>query len=601
MKLDEQQVAPHRIEVRLVQRESQRPGEHAEPFEVVQANFVLAVDALEPRLAGVGTAVILEIQLAVPHRQRLRLPRDIAHQFAGLLEAHRRQADLRAPVAHAPAGLDHLRRRPTAAVAPAEGQQRLDEPILLAVLRPCLLHVLDAEHRVVGQPGARGRGDEVRGRLAAVDPAPAERVVRETVELAPTDLAGHEAVHARQAQQLRQGGRVAEDVRQPEHAAVEVEFLLEIPLAVEKLAHQRFTGRHVGVHLYPGGAVGLPSAGRHLGFDLLEQVRRIALDPRVRLRAGLLEHPSVVFTQQGELRGEGAHALVVRLTDLPQPRQVDVRVPGADDRRHVVLGLELRQVLIEHALGSRQRSVKRLMARVALPRGRETAAGVLSEVQRFERRVQAAQQLLAHRRAGVEPVHDVQQHAQVVIQPVGGRVAPLQVERAHAMAAVAAGGEEHRADVVRLSRLEGKADRAMLLVDGAGPPAVDEHLTFRTGRIVVVLAVAQVAGFMAYMQFDDALRPVGGNRRLGAEPCPLLAAAPFPPGSDWPPVVRVVGRRRVEARLGWVQRHQPVHRGGRPQVHGLEEAEVFAKLGNAQLQVCGHRRGLLQAWGRSRL
>ena len=333
VELHEQQVFPEAVEGGLVELVAALPASDAEPLEVVQADLVLAVGPLDPGLGGVGAAVEFEVELAVPDGQGRGLGLDLLDEVADLAVAELRQPGGRRVVRQPLAGLEHQFRRPAAAVAPAEREQALARDALLLVLLPVALEFLDVEHAVVGEEpiAAAGGGDELHRDLAAVEAAPAERVVREAVELVPGDLAGDERVAVRQLQQLRQGGRVAEHVGQPQVPAVDAELLGEVLLAVEELADERLAAGDVHVAFAPGGAFGLPAAGLDELLDLGQQVRGVLLQPLVGLRAGLLEDPVGVLLQQADLRGERADELVVRHADRPEPAQVDVGVAHRQD------------------------------------------------------------------------------------------------------------------------------------------------------------------------------------------------------------------------------------------------------------------------------
>jgi len=59
----------------------------------------------------------------------------------------------------------------------------------------------------------------------------------------------------------------------------------------------------------------------------------VVLDHPVDVRLALQETVARVLPYQRQLRGKGAHALVLGLNERPQPRDVDMRVPEAEQRR----------------------------------------------------------------------------------------------------------------------------------------------------------------------------------------------------------------------------------------------------------------------------
>src|SRR5687767_355182 len=127
------------------------------------------------------------------------------------------------------------------------------------------------------------------------------------------------------------------------------ELLLEIPLAIEHLAHHRLAGWDLAVRLYPRAAYGLPSSLLDPPPYPLEDLRRFRFYPPVELGRGLVEHEIVVALHEREHAREGPTSLAHGLGDGPQPSQVEVRVARqgeAPDRR--ILGFQLLQAAGDH-------------------------------------------------------------------------------------------------------------------------------------------------------------------------------------------------------------------------------------------------------------
>ena len=72
--------------------------------------------------------------------------------------------------------------------------------------------------RIVAQ---RGHMDQ---HLAVIQTRPQEAVVGELIVPVPAELDGHEVVHAAFPDDLRQGGRIAEDIGEPEGLHIETEL-----------------------------------------------------------------------------------------------------------------------------------------------------------------------------------------------------------------------------------------------------------------------------------------------------------------------------------------------------------------------------------------
>ena len=114
---------------------------------------------------------------------------------------------------------------------------------------------------------------EVREHPAAVDALPPEGAVGEPVLLVPRQLLRHEAVAPGGGEDLRERGRVAEHVGDPDLAATAAEVLLEETLTVDELADDGLPARDVGVRLHPHAAHGDPLPGGGLLLDAGEQRR----------------------------------------------------------------------------------------------------------------------------------------------------------------------------------------------------------------------------------------------------------------------------------------------------------------------------------------
>ena len=89
-----------------------------------------------------------------------------------------------------------------------------------------------------GNVGVARRGDKVRRQFRAVDPAPAEAVVRELIVLVPRELGGNHELNSRLPEELRQCGRETERIRQPRHLALYAQCAAAVADAIQELPHQ---------------------------------------------------------------------------------------------------------------------------------------------------------------------------------------------------------------------------------------------------------------------------------------------------------------------------------------------------------------------------
>ena len=96
---------------------------------------------------------------------------------------------------------------------------------------------------------------------------------------------------------MRQAGGVAKAIWKPEDFHIQPKFSAKKLLAVIKLPEHAFAADEVGVHLYPSGALHLPTAGLHSRFDTLVKLRGPFLDPAVELRLRCAEDIIRVFLQ----------------------------------------------------------------------------------------------------------------------------------------------------------------------------------------------------------------------------------------------------------------------------------------------------------------
>ncbi len=332
VELVEQHLLPRGVE-RIDDVDRHRPARGPPQLGLAQEPLAPTVADLGARLAGQRAAVHLEVQLAVPHRDRgtsRGLGLDRVEELRHRAQPHLRQpVEIRHPVGPA----EHLPGGTTATVAVAVGHQAPVAPGVLAEVALGVAHLLGRDHRVVGVDRR-----EVGEHLAAVEATPAERRVREAVLLVPAELLGDEAVAPAGAEDLRRGGRVAEHVGDPNLGAAHTEARLEVALAVHQLAHQALPARQVHVGLDPHPADRLPLPAGDLGGDPLEQLRGAFLDPRVLRRLRAREAVVGVVVHQAHRRGERAQALALRLAQRPQPGGVDVGVADRDDAVRAVAG-----------------------------------------------------------------------------------------------------------------------------------------------------------------------------------------------------------------------------------------------------------------------
>src|SRR5215203_5021853 len=87
-----------------------------------------------------------------------------------------------------------------------------------------------------------------------------QQVERKGVGLVPVQLAGKEPVQTCAAQELGYAGREAERVREPGDLAAHAELLLEVPLPVKQLAHERLAAGDLAIRFRPRTSYGFPAS-----------------------------------------------------------------------------------------------------------------------------------------------------------------------------------------------------------------------------------------------------------------------------------------------------------------------------------------------------
>ncbi|MEJ7720155.1 MAG: hypothetical protein WKF58_06760 [Ilumatobacteraceae bacterium] len=301
-------------------------GDGSPQLGLEQQPLAAAVAELRLDLARERGAMGLEVELATPHG-RLGAGGDLG---VDEIEVVRRAPDVdrghAVEVGEPARSFEHVRGGSTATVAVSERHQRVTRP---AVIR----EVGRREGELFGRHlcVVRVDGREVREHPCAVESLPPERVVREPVRLVPRELLCHESGDAGGGEHLREPGRIAEHVGDPDLGAAHAEARLEVALAEHELTNDRLARRkvHVGLDPHPADRDELPT--RDVVADALEQGGVVLLDPGVVL--GLRAHEAVVRVSVHHRHGrrERPAALAPRLADRPQPCGVDVGVPAGDD------------------------------------------------------------------------------------------------------------------------------------------------------------------------------------------------------------------------------------------------------------------------------
>ena len=168
----------------------------------------------------------------------------------------------------------------------------------------------------------------IRQHATAVRRLPPEQLQWQLVDLVLHHLLGKEVADPGLLVHLRQLPVIAKRIRVPPNMHVDAEFAVKITGADEQLPHLRLTIRHVQIWLDPHASHKLPTALFDALLDIVKRTRKLGFHPIAILRRGLCERVIRIFIHEPERIGKGEMDLIHGLCPCPQPRCVDVRIPG---------------------------------------------------------------------------------------------------------------------------------------------------------------------------------------------------------------------------------------------------------------------------------
>ena len=417
VELVEQHLLP--ILVQLVRRilRAKQPRQRRKLLRVQHLFLAVAHVFLVHGLRGVDAAMILEIHLRIPRRNR-NLPRhgrrrlvslrnrlivphlafrsnllldrrEKALRSAELILCRHRLAAIRGNCGSGRRGpakslVQHRPRRPSAVIAHTVKVHHFRHARRLRARRR---KILAQSHRTQVQIHVVVR--KISQHLRSIRRLPPEQLERQLVGVVPRHFLRDEVVDAALLVDLRQLPRVSKRIGIPADPHVHAVRLLVPALAHQNLPHQRLAVRHIQVRLNPHAAHNLPAAFFDALRDLVVQRRILLRHPLVVGRSRLRVSVAEILVHQLQRRAKGAVHHVHGFGPRPQPRRVNVRVAveqkrGLLQQRPQRLKLALRRLQAGIELGL----IVRIQRRQIHSRDGVIQNAVLCAVARRKRRQQ---------------------------------------------------------------------------------------------------------------------------------------------------------------------------------------------------------------------
>jgi len=407
----------------------------------------------------------------------------------------------------------------------------------------------------------------VRQHARAVQALPPEAVIRQVVVLVPADLDGEEVFQPGLLDQLRQRPGIAEHIRQPQHRRLcpRPEVLPKEAAAQQKLAGQRLRAADVAVGLNPHPTDRLPAPLGHPLPDGREQRRVVLPDKLVKLRLALGEGEVRELIHQAHDVVEGAPGLTPGLAQRPQPGDIKVGMPRADDV-HVQRRAGLSHARPEQIKCSGHAGVERLARRFA-------------QVKRPEGGIKGIEQAIAGRVVRLVQPGRAQRHAGQGYKIARGLVDQRQGRGSHVRLGRLVGLQIARPAMQSQNVFPAVAPRRrqddLLVVAIAG----GKRLAINVGQS---FGMAEAAGHAQRQEQRrrSLRRPPGRDTETGAHHKILLPAAPVRLRSDHLPaaIVHVRGHQRRDLRAVQCQKTERRQGQVRPVLPGSNQLQPLAEF-----------------------
>lgn len=244
------------------------------------------------------------------------------------------------------------------------------------------------------------------------------------------------------------------------------------------MAHKALAGGQIAVRLNKHRALDLPAPLGDTLLDLLIDLRCVFLDIEIKLRLAGHEFVFRIAAHQLQHGGEAAYRLVFGHGERPEPRDVDVRMPNAEDARTVISRVGVKLLPQERAR-SLHTCVERFISGLAQ----------IEQIDRLVQRLDNADILCV---VLIQQARGLPWYEQVIIQPLDLAVYGVQRGVKYQMKVLHAGigGKENRKALAGLCTL---GERELVMVDIEALPqfAVYVYAELRIRRIPLPLAAGE--------------------------------------------------------------------------------------------------------------
>ena len=173
------------------------------------------------------------------------------------------------------------------------------------------------------------------------------------VGIVPAQLAGDKILQPRLVHHLRQVGRIAECIGQPDRLGVNTKLFDVETAAAHDLPDQRLARDDIDVRLHPHGALNFELARFDAFLETAPDLRIVLLEKVEQYRLVVHKDELWILLHQVEHRGKAAARLVAGMHHAPEPADIEVGRSDRGDLR-LQLGIDQRIDLSRNGFGIAQ-------------------------------------------------------------------------------------------------------------------------------------------------------------------------------------------------------------------------------------------------------